>query len=177
MNMDYKKLVGAKILLACLGLVFITGCSYSFTGASVPPHLQSIHIPVVQDRSGSGVATMAQYLSEGLVQNFIDDNTLQIADDKASSDALLECTIVSFSDRPSTVTDVVDAANSREIKISVKVLYRDLVKRKKIFDKNFQNSTTFISETSSFTEEREKAINDTLDKIAEDILLGVVSNW
>ena len=50
------------------------GCPYSFSGASVPPHLKTIAIPFAEDRSGSGEPGLRELLTEKLTQKFIDDN-------------------------------------------------------------------------------------------------------
>lgn len=170
-----SKLIGTVCLLFVSVIPFIlNGCSYSFTGASVPPHLESIAIPLAKDVTSSGEANLRENFTNELINKFIDDNTLQVTD-KTNADALLECTIQSISDAPAIVSEN-DEVDSRKITISVKVLYRDLVKRKTIFDRSFSNFSTYLTE-DDFITARNNAIENAIDKLAEDILLGVVSNW
>lgn len=171
--MEYNKL---NILFGLIITVLaLTACSYSFTGASVPPHLQSIAIPISQDRSGSGEADLAEEFTNQLIQKFIDDNTLQVAE-KGNADAILECTVTSLSDAPNVVAGGEDVTQ-RRITLGAKVLYRDLVERKTIFDKTFSNFGDYSTNDGDLVSARRTAIEDAVDKITEDILLGVVSNW
>ena len=55
--------------------IILIGCSYSFTGSSVPSHLKTIYIPFCVDRSGSGEPNMADDFTNTLIQNFINDNS------------------------------------------------------------------------------------------------------
>lgn len=162
------------IFILALGLI-IGACSYSFTGASVPSHLKTIAIPVVDDRSGSGEPGLRENFTEELTQKFIDDNSLEVAD-RTNADALLECTILSVREAPSAVSEG-ENVQTRRITITVKALYRDLVKRETVFDKNFSNYADFQTDTGNFLEARNAALEDASNLLIEDILLGVVADW
>ncbi len=155
-------------------VVFFNGCSYSFTGASVPPHLKTIAIPISIDRSGSGEPDLSENFTNELINKFLDDNSLQIGE-RGKSDAILECTIVSLDDSPQIVSQGEDVT-LRRVKITVKATYKDLVKKKTIFDRSFSNHGDY-NNTGDITDDRPPAIETAIDKITEDILLGVVSNW
>lgn len=148
-------------------------CAYSFTGASVPPHLKSIAIPVADDRSGAAEPGLRENFTETLTQKFIDDNTLQVTD-KGSANSVLECSITSLTDAPSVVA-AGESVTSRRITITVHATFRDLVKRKTVFDKDFSNYGDYPS--SGSVTDRENAIVSAIDKITEDILLETVSGW
>jgi Lipopolysaccharide-assembly len=161
-------------LFIILSLVSFTGCfSYSFTGASVPTHLKSIAIPIAEDRSGSGEPGLREMLTNSLIQKFIDDNTLQVTE-KNKANAILNCSIISLSDAPTIITGG-ETVQTRRITISVQAVYRDLVKRKSIFENNFSNYGDYPSGGS--LSDRTQAITSAIDKISEDILLAVVSGW
>ncbi len=162
------------LLFIIPALVNFTGCcAYSFTGAAVPPHIKTIAIPIAEDRSGSGEPGLREMLTDKLTQKFIDDNTLQVAD-KSNANAVLECTITSLTDAPAVVA-AGENVTSRRITLSVQVVYRDLVKRKTIFDKGFSNYGDYP--VSGNINERRNAIETAVDKITEDILLDTVSGW
>ena len=163
-----------------LVLLFGTGlllnfncCSYSFTGASVPQHLKTIAIPVAEDRSPAAIPGVREILTDDLIQKFIDDNSLQVTE-RTTANAILECTIVSVTDIPSIVS-AGEEITSRRLTVNVKVLYKDLVKKTTILDKNFTNYGDYIPGGS--INDREPAIETAIDKISEDILLAVVSGW
>lgn len=152
---------------------FIGCCVYSFTGASVPEHLKTIAIPIADDRSGGAEPGLREKLTEVLTQKFIDDNTLQVTD-KSSANAVLECTVISISDAPAIVTAGEQIA-TRRITVTVSVVNKDLVKKKNIFEQTFSNYGDYPSGGSIDT--RKNAINEAIDKIAQDILLAAVSGW
>ncbi len=161
-------------LFIIITLFNLTGCcAYSFTGASVPQHIKSIAIPVAEDRSGSGEPGLREMLTDKLTQKFIDDNTLQVTD-KTNANSVLECNITSLTDAPAVVA-AGENVKRRRITISVQVVYRDLVKRKTVFDKSFSNYGDYPSGGS--INERKTAIETAVDKISEDILLDTVSGW
>ena len=67
------------ILIA--GLVLgASGCPYSFTGASVPAHLKTVAIPLVDDQSGIGEPGLREKITTELTNLFIGDNSLEVAD-------------------------------------------------------------------------------------------------
>ncbi len=175
--MDYQKidikLHLVKIVIAGLAII-ISSCSYSFTGASVPPHLKTIAIPNAVDRSGSGEPNLRDDFTNELIQKFLSDNSLQVTS-KTNADALLECTILSLSDQPVVIAGGEDVSR-RRVKISVKAVYKDLVKKKKIFERTFSNYSDYKNSGDILTQ-RNDAIKEAIDKITEDILLGVVSDW
>jgi Lipopolysaccharide-assembly len=168
----YNKLL--LFLFITLGVINFTGCfSYSFTGASVPEHLKSIAIPISEDRSGSGQPGLSELLTNSLTQKFIDDNTLQVTE-KNKANAILNCSIITLSDAP-TIISGGEKVETRRVTISVQAVYRDLVKRKTIFEKNFSEYGDYPSGGSMSS--RNDAIQNAVDKISEDILLDVVSGW
>lgn len=152
---------------------FTSCCVYSFTGASVPKHIKSISISPAIDRSGSGVSNLSELFTNKLTQKFIDDNTLRVAN-KANADASLDCTITSLTDAPSVVA-AGENVTTRRITITVQATYRDLVKRKTIFDKSFSNYGDYPA--TGGINERQTAIETAIDRITDDILLDTVSGW
>lgn len=168
------------LLSISICLINLSGCSYSFTGASVPPHLRTISIPLFVDRSGSGEFDLSERLTNELTRKFIDDNTLTVGD-KLKSDSIIEGTIVSLTDAPAVLSGadkVGENITSRRITITVKAVYRDLIKRQIIFERSFSNYGDYpVNDSVDIITVRRKAIETAIDRITEDILLGVVSNW
>ena len=150
------------------------GCgTYSFTGASVPEHLKTIAIPVAEDKSPAAIPGIRELLTDDIIQKFINDNSLQVAE-ISKADATLECVITSVTDAPAIVS-AGEQISSRRLTINVRVIYKDLVKKKTIFEDNFNNYGDYVP--GEAINEREDAIAIAVDKISEDILLAVVSGW
>ena len=174
LKVNLKKFSLLFLLIALtVVLNFNACCSYSFTGASVPKHLNTIAIPIADDKSGSAEIGLRESLTQKLIQKFIDDNSLQVTD-RVNADAILECTVVSFNDAPAIVS-AGENVTSRRITVGVKATYRDLVKKVTIFDKTFTSYQDYPQEGS--LSDRNNAIEKVLDQITEDILLETVSGW
>lgn len=165
--------VYSLLFVVIIAINFAGCCAYSFTGASVPEHLKSIAIPIADDRSGSGEQGLRESLTQRLIQKFIDDNTLQVAE-RTSANALLECSIISLGYAPAIVS-AGESVTTMRVTIGVKVVYRDLVKRTTIFDKTFTKYSDY-PESGGVTE-RKEALEKAIDLISEDILLDTVSGW
>lgn len=150
------------------------GCgSYSFTGASVPAHLKTIAIPVADDKSPAAIPGLRESLTDNLIQKFISDNSLQVTE-RSTANATLECVITSVTDAPAIVS-AGEQISSRRLTINVKVIYKDLVQKKTIFEKEFKNYGDYPPGQEA--NKRPGAIDDAIDKLTEDILLAVVSGW
>jgi len=150
------------------------GCPYSFTGSSVPSHLKTIGISLFDDQSNFGEAGLREKITRAITEKFVNDNTLTVTD-KGKADATLEGTIERIIDKPATIASG-EKVNKRRIEISIKAIYTDMVKRKKIWEKEFTNWGDYISSGSTFTQ-RQEGLNTAIDKISEDILLQIVSGW
>lgn len=163
------------ILILFVSLALINfGCgAYSFTGSSVPSHLKTIYIPVAQDKSVAAIPGLRELLTDDLIQRFIQDNSLQVSN-ATNADATLDCVITSVTDIPSIVS-AGEQINARKLTINVKVVYKDLVVKKTIFDQNFSSFGEYVP--GQAVNEREEAIAVAVGHISEDILLAVVSGW
>lgn len=163
-----------SILLFGTLTVINFGCgSYSFTGSSVPSHLKTIYIPVAQDKSPAAIPGLRESLTDDLIQKFINDNSLQVSN-ATSADASLNCVITRVTDVPAIVSSG-DQISARKLTINVKVLYKDLVMKKTVFEKDFSGFGNYVP--AQTTNEREDAIAIAVNNISEDILLAVVSGW
>lgn len=162
------------LLIVIVAITMFESCSYSFSGASVPPHLKTIYITVFQDRSGSGEFNLGDRVTRQLTQKFIDDNTLMVSD-RTNANAVLDGSITSLTDAPSTISGG-EKVSSRRVTLNVQIIYKDLVKKQTIFERSFSNYGDYTV-GGEITNARKAAIETAIDKITEDILLGVVSNW
>lgn len=164
--------------IACLGLILLfTGCPYSFTGASVPSHLKTIAIPLVDDQSGFGEAGLRERFTTELTNLFISDNSLEVAE-RTTADAILEAVITSIADAPSVVGQVggqSDQVSKRRVTITVEAVFTDMKLRKKVWDKTFSNWGDYDS--GGGISQQQAGLQESIKKISEDILLETVSGW
>lgn len=162
------------ILFLVVVLSNFNGCNYSFTGASIPAHLKTVAIPMFEDRSGSGIFKLKEDLTNVLTQKFVEDNSLQVAE-KSNANCTVEGVITSATDSPSQISGG-EKVRTNRFTINVKVIFRDLINKKVILERTFTNYKDYSTE-GNVTTARQDAITEAIKLIAEDILLGVVSNW
>jgi hypothetical protein len=164
---------GEVILFVLVFSTCLLGCSYSFTGSSVPPHLKTIAVPLFDDQSGFGEAGLRELFTNKLISRFTQDNSLQIAD-KKDADSILEGTIVAVRDEPSVVGSG-ETVSKRRLTIVVNAAYQDMKLRKKVWEKQLSNWGDY--EIGAGPAERQSAIAVAIEKLTEDILLETVSGW
>lgn len=150
--------------------LFMSGC-YSFTGASVPPHLKTVAIPLVEDVSGFGEAGLREKFTQKLIELFRNDNNLEIGE-RLTADSIVEGTIVQVTDAPQVISGN-DIVSTRRVTITVRASFTDMKLRKKVWEKDFSNWGEYIQGQQT----RDVALTAAINKVAEDILLETVSGW
>jgi hypothetical protein len=161
------------IVIAALCAATLLGCVYSFTGSSVPPHLKTIAIPLVDDQSGFGEAGLREKFTTELINLFNNDNSLQVAD-KSTADAVLSGAIVTISDAPAMVTQG-ETVSKRRITMTVRFAFQDMKLRKKVWEKSLSNWGDY--ESGGGMSQRQTGLDEAMRKISEDVLLETVSGW
>ncbi|MDP4116812.1 MAG: LptE family protein [Bacteroidota bacterium] len=171
-----KIYVNLLIVILFFFVLIINGCcAYSFTGSNAPEHIKTIAIPVVDDRSGFGEPGLREQVTNELNRKFVDDNTLRVTD-RTNANSVLECTITSISDVPGVVS-AGETVSQRKLTISIIVVYKDLVKRKTVYERTFSQYAYYPQENVDNIAERKVAIAKAIDTITQDILLDTVSGW
>ncbi len=166
--------INVLFLFIVVALFNFKGCNYSFTGASVPAHLKTVAIPMMEDRSGSGIFRLKEELTAVLTQKFVEDNSLLVAE-KSNANCIVEGTITSASDTPQQIAGG-ETIKTNRFTVNVKVVFKDLVNKKTVFEKTFTGYKDY-STSGDISNARQEAITEAVKLVAEDILLGVVSNW
>jgi hypothetical protein len=162
-----------KTPVTVLVLFAYFGCTYSFKGGSVPPHLKTIAIPIVEDQSGYGDPSLREQFTHQLVQRFINDNTLGMSD-RTTADAVLEGIITDVKDAPSVV-QAGDQVTRRRITVQVHMTFQDLKLRKKVWEKDFSSWGDYPS--GGGLTQRTEGIQEAVRKLTEDILNETVAGW
>ena len=152
----------------------LTGC-YSFTGSSIPPHIHTIGIPLVEDNSGFGQSAVRQDLTNLLILKFTSEGSLRVAS-RSNSDALLETSIPAggISDDPISVK-AGDQVTTKRITLRIHAIYRDQKKQKDFWERDFTQTADYqISQNLAGLKD---ALSKAEDKVGEDLLIAVISNW
>lgn len=166
-----QALVFSAVLLA---IVSFSGCAYySFTGATIPEHLSTVAIPLVDDNTVSTVTGLDDEMTRLLVDRFVRQTRLNLETNEASADALLRVVINRYTNQPTSVSGQEQATRNR-VTIAAQVTYVDQV-----------NDVDLVGRTFSAFEEydpldpaqEETAAFAALEKIADDVFTAATSNW
>lgn len=153
--------------------LILAGCSYSFTGSSIPPDMKTIAIPVFDDISGYTEAGLRENLTNLLIQKFIQDNSLQVVDRKYS-DTILEGIILSVRDEPFVIAGN-EQVNSRRVLIQARVKFIDQRSKKQYWERSFSQYADYSPDGGTFA--KQQAIQKAIENLTEDILISTVSDW
>lgn len=157
-----------------MAVIAVTGAGcYSFTGSSVPAHLSTIAIPLVDDQSGFGEPGLRELCTTELTTQFIADNSLQVTD-RTTSDSILEGVITRVTDAPSSVGQG-EQVRQRRITVYGRFVYRDMKLRKVVWEKTFSNWGDYDS--GQGLSQRQTGLQEAVRKLTSDVLLETVSGW
>ncbi|MBO6524966.1 MAG: LptE family protein [Balneolaceae bacterium] len=157
-------------------LILQTGClRYSFTGTSIPDGVNSIYIPFFPDQSNSGFGDLSDRLNEALIERFVNQSRLQLANNESDADAVLDGSIISYSNRPFSIGGD-EQANQNQIQISVRGSFLYQMDDEALWSKSFTGSFTFDPTDDPINGEQDAA-DEALEQIANDMFNDAVSSW
>ena len=172
----HSRHVPVRVALVAWLLVSLAGCGYySFTGASIPAHHNTIAIPLAQDNAASPINTLDEDLTELLNDRFVGQTRLVLETNETVADAILESTIERYTNTPAAVGGADRAALSR-ITITVSVRYFDQAQNEEILRRSFSNSQEYDPRTEGLDGEIAAAVT-ALENIADDIFTAATSSW
>jgi len=164
--------------LAVLALLplFLGACAYySFTGATIPEHLRTVAVPLVEDQSTSSLSNLGDELTRLFVDRFVGQTRLSLEPSSTEADAVLTAEIQRYMNQPAAVGGEAVATLNR-ITITVLVTYHDQVNEQQIFQRSFTASDEYNPTAEGLAGE-ETAAASALENIADDVFTAATSNW
>lgn len=157
-------------------LILSSGClRYSFTGTSIPEGVNTIYIPFFPDQSRSGLSDLSDRLNQALIERFVNQSRLQLANDETSADAVLDGSITSYSNRPFSIGGD-EQANQNEVTISVRASFKYASDDEALWNKPVSGNFTYDPTEDPIEGERDAA-SEALEQIANKLFNDAVSNW
>lgn len=169
----WTSLIGTIVAITALA-----GCGiYSFSGAAIPSHLNTISIPQVQDRSSNTLTNLDDNLTNLLMDRFVQQTRLSLEPTANKADALLRVQIDRYSTQPTSVSGQEQATLNR-VTITVSVTYTDQTNETNVIDRSFSSFEEYdpLDPNTGLTGEG-AAATAVLEKIADDIFTAATSNW
>ncbi len=161
------------ILLVLVSMTFLS-CNYGFRGKNPPEGINKLYVPLFENTSGFAEADIRENFTETLKNKIVSDNTF-LLDDKETADGSLICNISNVTDEPLVITGN-ETVTKRKLTITVYADFQNLKTGKRIWEKNFVNFGEYNSPAGGFSE-RAAGVNEAINKITEDILNDLTSNW
>ncbi|ACF46811.1 conserved hypothetical protein [Prosthecochloris aestuarii DSM 271] len=160
------------LLFLCMFMMH--GC-YSFSGSSVPAHINTVAIPLFGDTSGAGVAQLTIKLTDMVHRKVEGESRLQIEPNRDRADAVLEGVIVSYNDEASQLSSETERASTNRITLVVKAVFRDRLEDKELFPTT--SFTGFADYSAGSYAGQQEAIRSSVEQISDDIFNAMVSIW
>ncbi|MEE8340547.1 MAG: LptE family protein [Candidatus Neomarinimicrobiota bacterium] len=180
-------------LIVVLLAVIITGCSYYSMAGSIPPHIKSIAIPLVNNQTAE--FGIAESITDNIIEVFNEENILSIVDD-INADSILRGTIISLEDAPYTFS-AEEAVSEYRISITMDIVWNDVENEVDLLKKRYSGwgayglsgdiNTDGIDndgdgkidedDDDEFGEPRSFATKIAITKIAEDIVNNILTSW
>ncbi|HYE96370.1 MAG TPA: LptE family protein [Rubricoccaceae bacterium] len=162
-------------LLSSVLCLLIGGCGvYSFTGASIPEHLRTVAVPLVEDRSAGGVPDLDRRLTDALQERFAGRTRLVLEPDESAADAVVQAAITAYTLTPVAVTGE-EVASLNRVTIEVAVRYVDRVEDRERLARTFRASSDYDPDAGPAAEA--DAAFAALAQLADDVFNAATSDW
>ncbi|RZK43757.1 MAG: hypothetical protein EOO90_02385 [Pedobacter sp.] len=162
----------------CFLVILISSCSYKFNGASIPPEMKTLSVPVFEN-----VAQLVDpYLSNNLTEDFKTrirtQSKLSITQNEA--DAKFEGKITDYDVKPTAIQNNANpVAGANRLTITVQVKYTNLIKgnEKQSFDESFTAFTDFTTSSQPFAQQQQVLNKRVIDQLTENIFNRAFAQW
>uniref|UniRef100_Q3AQ35 Lipoprotein n=1 Tax=Chlorobium chlorochromatii (strain CaD3) TaxID=340177 RepID=Q3AQ35_CHLCH len=153
--------------------VVLQGC-YSFSTENRLTHLHTIAVPIFNDHSGAGIAQSRSELTKALIDRLERESALRLIPSLSLADALLEGTLVAYSDVPAQLSATTGRAATNRITLIVQVELEERSTHELLFSERFVGSAEYaIGNMVAQQEARRRAQH----QIAESIADRIISGW
>jgi hypothetical protein len=164
-----------KIIFQITALFILVSCgSYSFSGKSIPPEIKNSQLFLFDDNSGRYDLSLPDIINDKLIENIESYNYFEI-ENSSSADSKITGTVRSYSE--SIVSQSRDeTADQMAVSISVEVSFYNNLAEDFIIKNRVINETEYY-EASGGDTSRNEAFEKLMERLSENILLSLSSNW
>ncbi len=153
--------------------IILVGCWYSTTSRTARG-IKSISVPFFDNTTTEPSLEIS--VTEKIIQNLVDDNTLKVVDEN-EADAILEGDIIEFRNVPFSFNMDLDAEEYHiELRVRVSLFNRRL--NEPIWeDKTIKGDGSYFLEVSEAGLTYDDALAEAIDEITDQILNMTVQDW
>jgi len=168
-----NKFLIAIFLIGLSVLPFGCKTSYSFTGASISPEVQTVSIDFFPSYAPLAPPIASQFFTEAMKDIFLQQTNLTLV--KQDGDLQFSGAIVNYNSAPVAIQGNETAALTR-VTMTVKVKFVNTIEEDQSFETSFSRFEDFETsqDLSSVEEDLLRSIND---QLTQDIFNKAVTNW
>ena len=130
MNQRSSARISMKNIIFVLHLIFLVSCGFYSMAGSIPPHIKSIAIPLMDNQTAE--FGLAEDITDGILDEFNEAGILSISDEN-SAHSILRCTIKKVSEGPYTYSKQ-ESVSEYRYKIDVKIDWYDISQEKNLLE-------------------------------------------
>ena len=173
--------------------LFILSCGLYSLAGSIPPHIKSISIPLVNNQTSD--FAISEDLTDAIIKQFNQSGILSIQNE-GEAHSILKCTVNKIIDGPYSYNKN-ESISEYRYKVDVKIEWYDNSQGKNIINKNYSGFGAYglsgdisadgidndndgkidSEDDNEFGEPRSFAAKVAINKIAEDILNDILTTW
>lgn len=166
-----------SILLFCFCLMVLS-CGYRLrgTGSSLPPHIKKIQVPMFTNQTTR--YELDRKLTQGLIDELVARGKVEIVASSEAADAVLSGEIRTFNATPIGFSNQ-GTADRYNITIVVKILLRDRINRKVLFQQPgyIYQGEYEVPEGSDFESVETEALDEIAKKFARSVVINILEGF
>ena len=182
-----------NVYMSCFCMTIIGGCGFYSMAGSIPPHIKSIAIPLLENQTAE--YGISEDITDNLLDKFTEENILSVVDIDYA-DSILRGIIVKVEDKASTFSKE-EAVSEYRYTVVLGVEWFDVKKEEILLSQQFSGWGAYgLSGDSSsdgidndndgliddedddeIGDPRSFAVKVAVSKIGDDILNKILSNW
>ena len=163
-----------RCLLVFVGALLLGGCGYYGTTSRTAKDIKSIAVPFFENKTPE--PNLGIQVTELIIENLIDDNTLSVVSESAA-DAVLDGTIVSYTNVPFSFNQELNAEEYHVI-ITVDVTLFNRRLNEPIWkDQKIKGDGSYFLDVSEAGFRFEDAQEEAIKEITDRILNLTVQDW
>lgn len=165
------------VALCALLAVVAVGCgAYSFSGSTLPGHIRTVAVPLMENRTDR--AELSTALADSLVTRFLDDNQLKV-EPQEGADSVVEGIVLEYRRTPYTF-DANEQVETYRLELVLEARFVDVRKNKVVWEEKRLSeweTYNFAGIGGQPAETEEEGIGRLLAKITENIMNRTVQGW
>lgn len=152
-----------------------TGCTvnYSFSGASIPPQLETISVQYFDNRAPVIYPSLSQELTDALKDRFQSRTRLRLVNDIGDAD--FEGVIEQYRTQPVSI-QADERADLERLTVSVRVIYTNSADSEQDFEATFSRHEDYDARMGLEAVEAD-LVKKIIDQLTEDIFNRAFVNW